>query len=146
MFWFPKTFQIVEPTGIVERESKTLLSRSHGVAPTTWSGVLATGLAVSLTGFDILSTGLPFISKEAKSPEPKLVGHIDASWNLFYTHIISVLVVVASGRFEYSLNKKLKLSGWPLNPRANKRLPDSCPFLKHLIAKDGSSGLVGLSS
>ena len=30
IFWFPKTFQIVDPTGIVPRESKTLLSRLHG--------------------------------------------------------------------------------------------------------------------
>ena len=78
MFWFPKTFQIVEPTGIVVRASKTLLSRSHATAPASWSGSKPdVGFKTNLTGFDILSTGLPLISKEANSPEPKLVGHID---------------------------------------------------------------------
>ena len=77
MFWFPKTFQIVEPTGIVERASKTLLSRLHAKALSSWSGSFATGFKVNLTGFETLSTGLPFISREAKSPEPKLVGQID---------------------------------------------------------------------
>ena len=45
----------------------------------------------------------------AKSAEPKLVGHIDTSWNLFCTQSISVLVVVGKGRFVKSPNKKLKL-------------------------------------
>ena len=38
---------------------------------------LTAGFKVNLTGFDILSTGLPLISIEAKSAEPKLVGHSD---------------------------------------------------------------------
>ena len=99
-----------------------------------------------MTGFDILSTGLPFISTEAKSAEPKLVGHSDTWWNLFYTQSISVLVVVGLGRFEKSWNKKLKLYGWPSNPAPTKRFPDSAPFLKHLIPAVGSSGLEGFLS
>jgi len=67
------------------------------------------GFKVNLTGFDILATGLPSISTMAKSAEPKLVGHSDTSWNLFYTQSISVLVCVGKGRFEKSPNKKLKL-------------------------------------
>ena len=59
---------------------------------------------------------------------------------------MSVLSVVGNGRFENSWNKKLKLAGWPLNPAATKRLPDSAPFLKHLIPADGSSGLKGFLS
>ena len=79
MFWFPKTFQIVEPTGIFVRESKTFASRSHATAPSSGTGTKSFGgLKVNQAGFDILSTGLPLISKEAKSPEPKFVGHIDA--------------------------------------------------------------------
>ena len=78
MFWFPKTFQSVVPTGIVVRESKTFASRSHATAPSSGTGTKSFGgLKVIQAGFDIL-TGLPSISKEAKSPEPKLVGHIDA--------------------------------------------------------------------
>ena len=69
------------------------------------------GFKVSWIGFDILATGLPFKSKEAKSTEPKLVGHIDTVWNLFYTQSISVLVFVGKGRFVKSWNKKLKLAG-----------------------------------
>jgi hypothetical protein len=105
IFWFPKTFQITEPTGIVVRVSKTLLSRSHAFAPASWFGSFATGFKVNLTGFYILATGLPSISIEAKSAEPKLVGHSDTWWNLFYTQSISVLVLVGMGRFVKSWNK-----------------------------------------
>ena len=64
-----------------------------------------------MIGFDILSTGFPLISIEAKSAEPKLVGHSDTWWNLFYTQSISALEVVGKGRFVKDWNKKLKLYG-----------------------------------
>ena len=104
------------------------------------------GFKVNLTGLDILGTGYPFISIIAKSDEPKLVGHIDTSWNLFYTQSISVLLVVGKGRFVKSPNKKLKLLYYPSKLPPTKRLPDSAPFLKHLIPAAASSGLKGFLS
>jgi hypothetical protein len=55
-----------------------LLSILHAVAPFSSSITGGfTSLNVIWTGFDTLSTGLPFISNDAKSAEPKLVGQID---------------------------------------------------------------------